>query len=137
MIKLDTLTLKYKQRCGNVSIYHDLFTNLKFSTKTKNETNENFISNYKYFTKEKYINGKMINFVIVKFISNFIIEDDINLKINSRKNNFNFWVNFFYLTLEKYLLSIDKIFSLNLVNKNIKLFTCEENKKNKENLKER
>jgi hypothetical protein len=109
----------------NIDI-EDILQTLKFSTKIK----KNQID-YKYYIKEKNINGKRLNFVIVKFISNFIIDDDINIKINSKKNNFNFWVNFFYLSLEKYFFCIDKIFSLNLLmeNKEYKLFTGEKKKK--------
>jgi hypothetical protein len=104
----------------------NIFTSLKFSTKYNKENLTNI--DYKYIMKEKYLNGKRYNFIIIKLISDLIVIDDINIKINSKSNNFNFWVNFFYLSLEKYLLCINKILSLNLImkNNNFKLYTAEE-----------
>jgi hypothetical protein len=112
----------------NIDI-EDILQTLKFSTKKNKD-----LIDYEYYIKEKNINGVKLNFVIIKFISNFIIDNDINLKINSKKNNFNFWVNFFYLSLEKYLFCIDKIFSLNFImeNRNFR-FTGEKKKKNNNN----
>lgn len=96
-------------------IIQDFKHNVKFNTQ-----NESDNINYKYYIKEKYINGKRLNFTIIEFNSEFIIDNDINIKIKSKKTHFNFWLNLFYISLEKYFHCLNEIFELDFILKNQK-----------------
>lgn len=96
-------------------VIEDFKNNIKFST-----LNESDNINYKYYIKEKFVNKKKLNYTIIEFNSEFIFDNDINIKIKSKKNHFNFWLNLFYISLEKYFYCLDEIFELDFLRKNAK-----------------
>ena len=96
-------------------IIEDFKNNIKFDTNTELDN-----INYKYYIKEKYINKKRLNYTIIEFNTDFIIDNDINIKIKSKQNHFNLWLNFFYITLERYFDSLNEIFELDFIKKNLK-----------------
>jgi hypothetical protein len=108
-------------------IIEDFKHNVKFSTK-----NESDNINYKYFIKEKYENKQSLNYTIIEFNSEFILDNDINIIIKSKKNHFNLWLNLFYVSLEKYFICLNEIFELDFVKKNVKEFINQQFINNKE-----
>ncbi len=91
-------------------IIEDFKHNIKFSSK-----NESDNVNYKYYVKEKYVDRKRLNYTIIEFNSEFIIDNDINIKIKSKKNHFNLWLNLFYISIEKYFHCLNEIFELDFL----------------------
>jgi len=96
-------------------VIEDFKHNVKFDTK-----NESDNINYKYYIKEKYVNRNRLHYTIIEFNSEFIFDNDINIKIKSKKIHFNFWLNIFYISLEKYFFCLSEIFELDLIKKNVK-----------------
>ena len=97
-----------------------------FNTQIENEE-----INYKFYNKKKMVNKKSLYYTIIKFSDDFIIDNDINLKIKSSRNEFNLWLNFFYITLENYFNIMNNIFDSNIILKNNDIYKVEnENKAN-------
>ena len=112
-------------------ILEDLKLKIKFDSQTETDN-----INFKYFIKEKIINKKRMNYTILKFNNDLIIDNDINIKISSKKTNFNLWINFFYTTIENYFYVINQTFDLNLLNKNKEIYNNENETKLNYELKE-
>lgn len=71
--------------------------------------------NFKYYLKEKHKDKRILNYTILEFNSDFIVDNAVNIKIHSKSVHFNCWINFFYITLERYFCCVNEIYGLNLI----------------------
>lgn len=91
-------------------VIEDFRKQVKFDSKNKYEK-----VNFKYAIKEEIINNKTLNYSILEFNEPFIVDKDINIKVNSKHISFNSWLNFFYITLEYYFYMIDEFLNNQII----------------------
>ncbi len=103
-------------------VIEDLKKQVRFNSKCKFEK-----VNFKHAIKEEIINNKTINYSILEFNEPFIVDKDINVKINSKHISFNCCLNLFYVTVEYYFFLIDEFLDNQIIsvapNKDSKIFS--------------
>ena len=106
-------------------IIEDCKKQIKFNSSSQFEH-----MNFKYAIKEELENHKMMSYSILEFNEPFIVNEDINIKISSKKINFNSWLNLFYITLEYYFFVINEFLDNEIISDNIGIATLGKNQIN-------
>ena len=98
----------------NFSI-EDFKKHQKFNSNSKYEK-----INFKYAIKEEIENQRKVNYSILEFNEPFVVNEDINIKVSSKKINFNSWLNLFFITLEYYFFVINEFLNNQIIMNSVK-----------------
>lgn len=95
-------------------IIEDCKKQIKFNSGSKFEK-----VNFKYAIKEEIESSRNVFYSILEFNEPFILNEDINVKISSKKINFNSWLNLFFITLEYYFFVINEFLENDIISNSV------------------